>query len=105
MKIARPGIDRSVGARVVDRLQRLARNIFPALSGTPQGVPKGSRVVRGGNSHLDDDGSRLSERKGVRSQTRVNVKVNANWLRLAARSSIAPVEGVLGQNVHVALTR
>jgi hypothetical protein len=81
MKIARPGIDRSVGARVVDRLQRLARNIFPALSGSPQGVPKGSGVVRRDNSHPDDDGSRLDKRKGVRSQVSVNVKVNANWLR------------------------
>jgi hypothetical protein len=30
MKVARLGIERSVGARVVDRLQRLVRDIFPA---------------------------------------------------------------------------
>jgi hypothetical protein len=31
-KVVRPGIERSVGARVVDRLQRLARHIFPGCS-------------------------------------------------------------------------
>jgi hypothetical protein len=64
-KALRSGIERSVGARVVDRLQRLARYIFPGSLGEPQGTPTRARVVRRGNPHPDDDGFGPGERKGA----------------------------------------
>lgn len=61
-KVARLGIERSVGARVVDRLQRPVRDIFPAAFECAARHARRSRVVRRGNSHSDEDGFRLGKR-------------------------------------------
>lgn len=46
-KVLRPGIERSVGARVVDRLQRLVRRIFPV---SPRRAARLTRVTQGSAS-------------------------------------------------------
>jgi hypothetical protein len=96
-KAVRSGIERSVGARVVDRLQRLARYIFPDSFGWAARLAKASQ---GSSSRQSPSRRRWvwpRRTKGCRNQSCVNVKVNANWLHSAARLSIAPAEGVLGR--------
>lgn len=69
----------------------------PISFGEPKGSPGRTRVVRRGDSHLDERWVWPRRMKGCQKSRSRKRQVNANWLRLAARSSIKPAEGVLGQ--------
>jgi len=73
-KAARSGIERSVGARVVDRLQRLARYIFPGSFGW---AVRHAKASQGSASRQSPSRRRWvwpRRTKGCSSQLRVNVK-------------------------------
>jgi hypothetical protein len=73
-KAARSGIERSVGARVVDRLQRLARYIFPGSFGW---AARHAKASQGSASRQSPSRRRWvwpRRTKGCSSQLHVNVK-------------------------------
>jgi hypothetical protein len=56
-KVARPGIEQSVGARVVSRLQKSERSIFPPFIAASRETSRGRGGVAGRDGSFLDEGS------------------------------------------------
>jgi hypothetical protein len=97
-------IERCPGARVVSRLQKSVRSIFPELQqGEPRGKPRVRGVAQTQGSFLDEAES-LGRAKGCEELV-ANVTGTGNTLRSPARLRIEPTEGVLGPRPAASLTR
>lgn len=91
---ASSGVERSAGARVVGRLQKLVTSTFFVAPRRAARRTEARRSSRAGWSSLGKRGQRPAPCEKGAEQARANVKGNASKLHSAARSSRDPVEGV-----------
>jgi hypothetical protein len=104
VKAACSVIERCSGARVVSRLQKSVRSIFPELQrGEPRGKPRARGVAQTRGSSLDEAES-MGPAKGCEELV-ANVTGTGNTPRSTARLGIEPTEGVLGPRPAASLTR
>lgn len=99
-KASRPGNRTTTGARVVCRLQKSVRSIFPSFDSRQ--AARQTTTARGSSVrtvHSFDEGSLSCRTKGCGAM-RANEQVNAHMLHSTARSSIEPTEGVLSPRRH-----